>query len=282
MLILQDFSEEWQDLDDIIEAALEGEDGATVGKASSVVGESHVHKKLSDLDALLKAPAEADVERADEAGDQAHKAMEAFLGGAGGGAGWKENNTLRQDELGEEEERLLQMVSDQVRLEGHGLTDRASRPLQEPQGDMWLPLAPTGRPEARPVGGRNNASGLDGGASAGLIAQQVMDEARLDLSRKSLSRKEGTEQQQQQQQLRQTSASWCCVCSEDATLRCKHCEAESGQDEPELFCSRCFKEGHRDDPEMRAHQPQEFSREAESDEEEDGRRKRFRGWQRRK
>lgn len=143
---------------------------------------------------------------------------------------------------------------------------------------MWLPIAPTGRPEVFPAGGGRN-TGLGAGAAAGLIAQQAMDEVRLDVPGMNSSRKEGTERQQQQE-----SSSWCCVCSEDATLRCKHCEAESGQDEPELFCARCFKEGHRDDPDMKAHQPQALPRggEAGEEEEEDGRRKGFRGWRQRK
>lgn len=110
--MLQDFSEEWQDLDDLLDEALEGEDSAAAGNAP-VVGESRVDKKLTDLDALLKAPAESTastaVERADEAGVEAHRAMEAFLGGAHG-ATREQNDTSRQDELGEEEERLLQMV----------------------------------------------------------------------------------------------------------------------------------------------------------------------------
>lgn len=108
---LQDFSEEWQDLDDLLEAALEGEASAAAGNASTV-RESRVDKKLSDLDGLLKAPVESSiVERADEAGVEAHKAMEAFLGGAHGAAGGDQKGTSRQDELGEEEERLLEMVS---------------------------------------------------------------------------------------------------------------------------------------------------------------------------
>lgn len=68
------------------------------------VDTSNIDEKLSGLDAQLKAPAEMADGRADEVGDKADKAMEAFLGGEGGtGRG--------QDELGEEEQRLLQMVS---------------------------------------------------------------------------------------------------------------------------------------------------------------------------
>ena len=108
---MQDFSEEWQDLDDLLEAALEGEENTAAG-ISSVAGEPDVDKKLSDLDELLKAPAESSitVERADEVGVEAHKAMEAFLGGAIG-AGGEQEDASRQNALGEEEERLLQMVS---------------------------------------------------------------------------------------------------------------------------------------------------------------------------
>eukprot|EP00752_Nemacystus_decipiens_P016201 g14488.t1 len=279
----EDFSEEWQDLDDLLEGALEGEDRDNTGSAS-VVRESHVDKKLSALDALLKVPTEnfsSVVERADEVGDEADKAVEAFLGGAPE-VGRRQKDTSRPNELGEEEEQLLQMVSDQVRLEGHGLADRASHPVQEQQGDMWLPLAPTGRPKVSSAGGRTITS-LSTGASAELIVQQAMDEARLDLSSNDkTSRKDGAEKWQQGPP-RQGSSSWCCVCSEDATLRCKRCEEESGQDEPELFCARCFKEGHRDDAEMQAHRPQPLPGGVESGEEdEDVKRKRFRGWRRRK
>lgn len=154
---------------------------------------------------------------------------------------------------------------------------------------MWLPLAPTSRPELSPAAAaastmrdhRTSKGDHDATAAARLIAQQAMDEARLDpgninfdgISR--LSGKGGNPKaparggghvtgqagQQQHQQQKQLSSSWCCICSEDATLRCKACEEESG-DEPELFCARCFKELHRGEPDMMEHKPQALSSKA--------------------
>lgn len=89
------------------------------------MGEPKVDTKLSEIDTLIKAeaakgalgdiisstPGEGSAaSRAEEVGVKVNKAMEAFLGGAGGEIqGGKQ--VLRREELGEEEERLLQMAS---------------------------------------------------------------------------------------------------------------------------------------------------------------------------
>lgn len=184
-------------------------------------------------------------------------------------------------------------MTEQVRLEGHGLIARASTPAQEKSGELWLPLAPTAPPVARP--GPNNprtiAASSDSskspsrGEAARLLAQQAMDEARLGLGGEGGANVHGRgggggvpaasaaagrgarfgDGRGGSSELREDS--WCCICSEDATLKCRECEAENGggageggHAEPEeLFCARCFKEIHREDPDMRAHRPQALS-----------------------
>ncbi|CAM9939802.1 unnamed protein product [Pylaiella littoralis] len=314
-IVPEDFSDEWQDLDDLLEAAVDGVGNSASNLAfnggASVGGEPKVEAKLSEIDALLKTEAATGAlggsssttegsaaSRAEEAGVKINKATEAFLGTACGE--WQEGkHPLRREELGQEEERLLQMasdVTDQVRLEGHEVTERVSTPVQEPPGEMRLPLAPTGRPTVSGGSGggmtRHHPKGdadLDPREAARLIAQQAMDEARLDLGgpgggkTPSLSGKGGKRHQQQQQSREeQASSSWCCICSENAALRCGQCEAENGHDEPELFCARCFKEVHRGDPEMEAHRPRVMSTGGAAGGQEEGRKKGFRGWRRRK
>ncbi|CAN0305545.1 unnamed protein product [Ectocarpus sp. 6 AP-2014] len=289
-----DFSDEWEDLDDLLATALEGSKGAPSTGEPSLLRESDVDGKLSELDVLLRAEASratlggsAPAERAAATVDQA---VEAFLrgGGAGGDGAGRGDQGIRGGSLNVEEERLLQMVSDQVRLEGGGLINEASAPVQEKPGEMWLPVAPTGRPKiSSPAAGANLGTGA---ADARLIAQQAMDEARLGLTSTGDGFKPASEngKNASHRDRRQAAAcpedeafssSWCCICSEDASLRCRPCERENGQDEPELFCARCFKETHRGDSEMEVHQPQALSRARQQ--EEDGRKGR-RTWRRRK
>lgn len=184
--------------------------------------------------------------------------------------------------------RLPSQMTEQVRLEGHGLIARASTPDQEKSGELWLPLAPTAPPVARfgTSNPRNIAASSDSnkspsrGEAARLLAQQAMDEARLGLGDGGGAKVHGRGGGGGVAAAAGQGArfggggpsgpreeSWCCICSEDATLRCRECEADNGGDsgegehaEPEeLFCARCFKEVHREDPDMKAHRSQALS-----------------------
>lgn len=203
-------------------------------------------------------------------------------------------------------------MTEQVRLEGHGLIAPASTPAQGESGELWLPLAPTAPPVARP--GHSNAQNVAAssdsnnsasrGEAARLLAQQAMDEARLGLGGEGDAQNRGRGRAGGvagaagpgakfggggkgggEGEPREEAVSWCCVCSEDATLRCRECEQENGDGagavghaEPELFCARCFKEIHREDPDMKAHRPQGLKGAGGGRSENGGARKGWRGW----
>ena len=192
-------------------------------------------------------------------------------------------------------------VTDQVRLEGHGLIAQPVTDSRENIGDLWLPIAPTAPPAVRFVGKGGGIAGATSGGhpglggaapSAGLIAQQAIDEARLDMNSEvrgkggksaAMTGEKVGDAVQQRPSEGPDACSWCCVCSEDAALRCKACEEDKGEDEPELFCARCFREVHRGDPDLQSHRPQTLSRLEDSGKgvKKDGARRGTLGWRRR-
>lgn len=195
-----------------------------------------------------------------------------------------------------------------MRLEGHGLISQPPGSSVENSDKLWLPIAPTAKPVARPYGGTSRHSNpansnvnSDTGLDARLVAQQAMDEARLNLSDNTLPpprvREVGanginTSNAGKRKEDREGGVDvWCSICSEDAAVRCTTCEEENGGGEDddnedgqqELYCLRCFREIHRDDPEMRSHQPQALPRgKGGTDEIASGSKKtsRFRTWKR--
>lgn len=89
------------------------------GSQGSPEDEALIDGKLSELDALLKSEAQAAgggnrasaTTRFEQAGVEANKVMEAFLGGRGQGEEGEESDiSTRRDHLGHEEQRLLEMV----------------------------------------------------------------------------------------------------------------------------------------------------------------------------
>lgn len=177
-------------------------------------------------------------------------------------------------------------MTDQVRLEGHGIITPSLTSMEGKMDEMILPIAPTAPPIPRPYrqGGKgvfNQGHTLgemrNSSVAAGMIAQQAMDEARLgigDGNESQIWRTSGTSKGDERVGgvprgkpeddgiTRGLEDMWCSICSDDAILRCRQCEAESGgsDDGAELFCARCFKEVHGGDLEMEIHRPENVSR----------------------
>lgn len=127
----QDFDDDFEDLDDLLEGALEqqkdegpnehGVSGAQSTGETVVDRDAGLESKLSEIDRLLTSEAaavaasnEASTAAAFEiAGVGANKAMDAFLAEGEmrrGGAGGYSSASVPGDFLGDEEEQLMQMV----------------------------------------------------------------------------------------------------------------------------------------------------------------------------
>lgn len=103
-----------------LDEGLDGNSDTSAFPSATPGNDSQLRAKLGAVEALLKAEAESvagsaragNVAELEQAGLQAEKAMEAFLGGGGERGG---GHDLRPGsggaELGDDEERLLQMVS---------------------------------------------------------------------------------------------------------------------------------------------------------------------------
>lgn len=127
----QDFDDDWEDLDDLLEGALEqqkdegpneqGVSGAQSTGETAVDRDAILDSKLSEIDRVLTSEAaavaasnEASTAAAFEiAGVGANEAMDAFLAEGEmrrGGTGGYRSSSVPGDFLGDEEEQLMQMV----------------------------------------------------------------------------------------------------------------------------------------------------------------------------
>lgn len=87
------------------------------------------------------------------------------------------------------------------------------------------------------------------------VMQQITEEAALDEASGFNIPEEPAPASQAQPHKAKTEAEeeelpWCCICNEDATLRCAGCDGD-------LYCARCFREGH-DNFDLKEHQTSPF------------------------
>lgn len=149
--------------------------------------------------------------------------------------------------------RPWQQVQDEIRLD-RGDNNGVQQLSEECSIDR-LPAAPTATP-VLPFAVAERLDAAPATPTASVVAQQAMDEARLAADATAVASCSQGEMSSPSENMNDGAESWCCICSDDASVRCRQCEADNQSDEMELFCHRCFREMHRDDPDIQNHKPQ--------------------------
>ena len=134
----------------------------------------------------------------------------------------------------------------------------------EEESSLALPSAPTDLPSPTPVSADEKDKDKDENADADDALSARFASLGLGLpaapsfapSRKPIRVVKGGPQATSQTYTDEDIDSWCCICNEDATIKCLGCEGD-------LYCAGCWKEGHGTGVgQERGHRAVEYRRDA--------------------
>ncbi|KAJ9625876.1 hypothetical protein H2203_004640 [Taxawa tesnikishii (nom. ined.)] len=130
-----------------------------------------------------------------------------------------------------------------------------SKSEKDEEGELGLPSAPTSLPSPPPPASAAAESALDEALASRFASLSLPSAPSFSPSKKPITVQKSTPSKSNLPKYTDEDIeSWCCICNEDATVRCLGCDGD-------LYCAECWKEGHGNGPgQERGHRAVEYRR----------------------